>query len=331
MTIKSRIFTILTVVAMLTCTIIPVNAAQNTDEYIEHTETIYFDNINVAVKDNEELLLTASNDANVFTRISANKDIDTLNEYFEKYEATEATIAEQMSKGTLYALSYTETPLVYVEDHYERATTKAYTSALGTDHSQGYLTICSMVLDSGTQNAVGDNLYLGLTIGEWTGNNLVNGETSPASGYDSVIQVMDEGFTVGDHLMGAEYKNLTGTVEGVEGQDFHSSIITIGNDEYLVHYKIKDDPLGTRRLASFSLTSEYFGAKPGTTRSFYSVYIHTWKEIEFDFSIMQGSGANIELGTDVIKIAVGGERTLLIDPSIAEKSWALAANVAFDF
>ena len=35
MTVKSRIFTLLTIISMLTCTIIPVNASQSTDKYFD--------------------------------------------------------------------------------------------------------------------------------------------------------------------------------------------------------------------------------------------------------------------------------------------------------
>lgn len=331
MTTKSRIFTILTVIAILTCTIIPANATENTEEYIENKETIYFENINVAVKDNEELILTTSTDANLFEKIKANQEIDILDKYFEKYEETEAAIAEQMSKGSLYALSYTESPLIYTGDHFERIKSSASNGiATGETYPSGYLTLCSLVLDTNTQNNAGDNQYLGITVGNWTGNNTFNGNTSPASGLDSVIQVMDEGFVIGDHIMGAEYKTLFDVEDGVSGTDFFPTILDL-DDEFLVHYQIKDDPVGTRRLSAFTLTAEYFGAKTGTTREFYSVYVHTWREMEFDFSIMQESEAGIELGTDVIQITIGGGRTLIIDPSVEEKSWALPANVAFDF
>ena len=361
MTIKSRIFTILTIITMLTCTIIPANASQNTDEYIEYTETIYFDNINVAVKDNKELLLTASNDANVFTRISANRDINILNEYFEKYEDTEVAIAKEISNGSLYALSYTETPLTYNEDHYERVRTtdnSTYTEVDETLREKYNFSLSTAIIRTGEpKEETGEYTYYGLTAGEWSDHSIWGGKKYPASGMDYIAQTItdnntditnestdDNNLMISGCALMATYldtnpkENEAEYIEIIEGISSHAgdylSLSQIGTN--LVQYEIKDDPFGDLSLSSFLLTTEFFAQAPNTSRQICSAYTHTWLNMSVDASFEAGAGFDVNIGEsseiegkDFFKI--NAKIALVIDPTISTSSWTLFSFTAFNF
>ena len=348
MTIKSRIFTILTVVAILTCTIIPANATENTEEYIENKETIYFENINVAVKDNEELILTTSTDANIFEKIKANQEIDILDKYFEKYEETEATIAEQMSKGTLYALSYTETPLVYVEDHYERATTSdnsMYSEVDETLRQKYNFSLSTAIIRTGAPNETsGEYTYFGLTTGEWSDHSIFGGKKYPASGMDSIVQtVSDSDMTLNTCGLIVTYldTNVTGDdseyVEIQEGEANSGNYLSITNvSPTLIQYEVKDDPFGDLSMSSFILATEYFSQAKNTSRQICSAYTHTWLMMTVDASLQAGAELDLNIGEsteqdgkDIFALDIG--LVLVIDPSLSTGKWTIFSFTAFNF
>ena len=325
--------TILIAVLFCISSLISVNASEYSEKnkYAETRKQIYFDDINVSVADNSRLIFSISSKAGLFKRLSANEDIETLNAYFQKYPETEKLISSQTSKGTLYALSYTDAPLVFVDDHYERVTARNSQSESGSEHTRGYLTLCTAIFKTDEQNNLGEYLYYGITAGEWSKNSIIGGTNYPASGYDNVVQITpDTSMIRGDHEMIATYINtLTNkTEDGEEGTDFFAVPYNPAELQFFSNYMIKDDPFGLRQLSSFILTTEYFSKAPNTSRSLYSIYIHTWKDMDIDVSIEAEGSISY---TPLYELDISGTLVFIINPEIADKCWALESSVTFNF
>lgn len=293
---------------------IQVNAVDAEESlYVEKTGEICFDNIDIVVKDNEELIPVVSSEANFIQRYSAEKEMNELNSYLANYPETEAALVSQFNSGELTAFSYTETPLTQVDDHYERVLTASYKQKEGAPSTHTNFSLVTGVMRSSGTNSLGEYTYTMITVGEWSDFSVFGGSKYPASGWDYVIQTGVTDFVLDTHNVVVQY------TDGEYGEPGTHSYPQDGEDDY-IRYAVKDDPFGMKQMQGFSLISTYMGKPANRSRTVHSSYVHTWLSLEIEVSVeanvdsMNGLGAGIS-----------------ITPTIKNCSWPLFSNVTFDF
>lgn len=141
-------------------------------KFIEYTDQVYLDNIDVAIVDKENLLFTVTPNTSILKSSKARKEIKILESFFDEHPDTESQVSDLLQSGDLCAISYTETPLEFKEDHYERISTKAANvqSAIGKTEKggNGNFTLTTAIMRSGSATASGEYLYTAMTVGEWS-------------------------------------------------------------------------------------------------------------------------------------------------------------------
>lgn len=315
--IKKMLSIIITII-LLTNSFMSVCAVETTSSgFIETTDQVYLDNIDVAIVDKENLIFTVSPDIGIFQTVKAKKDIEKLESFFDEHDATESIMITFLQSSDLCAISYTETPLVLKEDHYERVSTRVAEtqSAVGTSRpgADGNFTLTTSILRTGSANSAGEYLYTAMTSGEWSDNSIIGGRNYPASGEDYVIQTTCEDFVLDEHGMITQYNDGD---YGTDGSDSYSS----GGGYNFIKYNIKDDPFGTRQLQAFLLMANYYGPAKNYTRAIHSVYTHTWKSLSIQVSVEAGIDVEMTPGVGIV-----------ITPSLDDKSWDVFTNVTFRF
>ena len=312
-----KLLSITCIFALLFNTTLSAYALSNENkesQYIEYIEQIYFENIDVAVSDNEDIVLAVSEDVNIIEQIKAENDIEKFNAFTEKYPNYEQSLSLQLFEGDLYAISYTEAPLVYNEDHYERASSDLIKSEAGAkSESPGYFSLTTSIMRTGSANSAGEYLYTVMTTGEWSKNSILGGSKYPASGYDYVIQTAVPDFSLDTHVIVLLYNDDT---YGEPGEDSHAE--TGGTN--FVQYAIKDDPIGLRQLTEFMLVAQYYGLEKTSSRVIHSGYAHTWRTLSIDVELSANFDTNKTVGAGIT-----------IDPSLENKSWNVFSNVCFNF
>ena len=311
-----RLLSVVLTIILFTNLFMTVYAADTMEqEFIEYTDQVYLDNIDVAIVDKENLLFTVTPDTNVFKVAKAEKEIEKLDSFFDEHPITESQLSDLLQSSDLCAISYTETPLEFKEDHYERISTRAadVQYSEGTSKQKANLTLATAIMRTGSANSAGEYLYTAMTSGEWSKNSILGGSNYPASGDDFVVQTTCKGFVLDEHAMITEYN------DGENGTEGTHSYPTKTKDNF-IQYSVKDDPLGTKQLTSCVLMANYYGPSKNYTRAIHSVYTHTWKSLSIDVSVEASIDTEMTAGVGIS-----------IDPSIKDKSWNLASNVTFKF
>lgn len=312
--------------SLLTTSNFTIFAAEK-NKYAEEKKQIYFDNINIAVNNNNELIFTISSESSLFERIRAASEIDELNNFFDKYTETEKAIATKISNDELYALSFIEAPLKLENGHYERLTAadNTYVSSDATPSTRYYFSLATSIIRTGTQNSNGEYTYYGLTCGEWSENSFLGGKKYPATGYDSIVQAIDTELTIHDSDLMVNYVNNSGEyTEGISGTNFYPD----DGGSSFIQYKVQDDPIGLLQMSSFILTTECFGQARNTSRAICSSYTHTWLSMSIDVSLEIGAEIAID---DEFNHELSAGIVLSIDPSVKLACWNLFNSTSFAF
>lgn len=308
-----KLLIIICTVCLLFNSQICVNAVDESNDYIEYTDQIYFDDIDVAIADNANIILAVSSEANFIESIKAEAEIEAFNDFIDEHQETEETLIKQIESSELYAVGYTEAPLIYEDDHYERATSETAKSQTGTPQQCGYFTLTTSIGRTSTTNSAGEYLYTVQTIGEWTKNSFIGGSNYPASGEDFVVQTFTKDATL------SQFQMITLYNDGEQGEAGIHSHPDNGGENF-IKYVVQDDPLGLKQLSNFVLFAQYYGPAKNYSRTVHSVYTHTWATVDIDVEVSLNVDTNHGLG--------GG---IAITPSVEEKSWNLFSNVTFLF
>lgn len=285
----------------------------NSDEsgYLEYHYQVNFDDLDVFVVNGTTLdIVDNSQGINVRT---ANA-VDALTASFAENSDAKNKFIDMLNENKqLAAISFTEAPLLFKEDHYERVTaTDDATHKTSKPNENGKFTLYTYVSrDSFKGNGVYS--YTSTTFGSWSENSAKGGRDYPDSGTDYVLQTVPTTWTIQDEKMIAIYDN--DPYIGKEGQEFWSMD---GGENYL-QYAIEDDPYDfakARQNKNFSLECTWDGDATTSSRIIRSYYVHTWTQLSISVSATIKMDKTVELS---------------ITPSIEEKNWPLYNKVTFNF
>lgn len=309
------------VATMLMSTNVFAESTQGSDE-VNYEETHYqvnFDNIDVFVVDGSNIEIMPNENVSKFSRSAVNNDIAILENALDEYsEAEEELINVIKNNEELVAVSFTEAPLILVEDHYERVpvstnegiSTYATSQAESSKNYKEKFSLWTTVSKPSYTNSNGKYDYTAKTYGAWSENSILGGSKYPAAGEDYVLQATPNTWTRSTDNMTAYYDNTP--MSGVTGTDFWR---TSGGANYL-KYVILDDPSGYRQNTSFALTSTSEATSNTNAKMINSYYVHTWKSMSVD----------VQVGVNTSK-----EVSLTVTPKSTSESWQLYNYVTFNF
>lgn len=298
---------------MLTGTCATAFAQENTPKYQETYLYVDFANLDIS-KGQDGWTIVPKNNLSKSTNTSAESDIDKLDALIEEFPDVEENLFDDISEDDeLVGVSFTEVPLMQVDDHYERIPVNTNPNARGTEESdqngKGKFLLYTKIT-GGTTAVTGGYKYTAYTYGSWSVNNILGGSNYPASGDDFVFQTSPSTFSRTSDSMSAKYDHSPTT--GVSGDDYWRE----NGDSSYVRYGIADDPLGYRQNTSFTLKTVSAGPKSSAVRQIGSYYVHTWSEMNVSASVDFSSEKSV---------------TLSITPSISEESWQVYNYVPFSF
>ncbi len=310
--IKSIVYAI-TVFAVIIGISIPVKGADVSQNGYEETRgQFYFDNIDVVVANDEELILSPASDANFIERIATNLTISEFNSFIENCPETEKSLALQATMGELCAVAYTETPVILVDGHYERMASDFPSTQYEEEWGDAF-TMTTAITRGIQVGATGEYKYLTVTVGEWAGTSIIGLSNYPASGDDYIVQTMGTQGVIVDSSIETMYNDD-------EMGDSSDAYPTDGGENY-IKYVVKDDPIGLRQLVGFIFMVEYHAPLAGYTRAVSTSYTHTWGYLNIEIELTATTGIYDENITT----------SLLIIPSIDYMHWTLYNHCAFLF
>lgn len=305
-------------------------AEESNSKYEEYHDQINYKHSELKLVDNE--VQAVYNQDNFIEKYLGGKECEKTNELLDKYDGISEKIADILEiDEEICAVAYTEAPIAIYEDHTERIE-KEKTPSLLTIVLSGAFPIASAATTAEGDKAYkargnfvivtivskqNNGTYNTSTMATWEKGSFVGGEDYPASGDDYVIQSVPASFSRLSHDFYCLYNKssdseLVNSYDGVEGKEYS---VSNGGNTY-VRIDVKDDPLGTARLAMAILTVNSASEPYSGYRTINSYYVHTWKSMTIDITI----GVNTKK-----------EATLTISPSIAEKSWQVYSYVTFNF
>lgn len=271
-----------------------------------------FNNIDV-ISTNDGWKIVPVNNLSRIANANVEEDIEKLQSLITEFPGIEENLFNTSSEDELIAVSFTEVPLVRIDNHYERIPVDINTNTRGNASSptngKGKFLLYTTI-SGGTTSASGGYKYTANTYGYWSENNLLGGEKYPASGNDYIFQTSPNTFSRISDSLTAHYDY--GPTTGVSGDDFWREN---GSASY-VRYCILDDPFGYRQNTSFALTTTSVAPKSNSVRQIGSYYIHTWSSMNIDASVDFSSDKSV---------------TLSIHPSITKDSWQVYNYVPFSF
>ncbi|MCL2279753.1 MAG: hypothetical protein FWC20_10170 [Oscillospiraceae bacterium] len=294
-------------------------------EYLEYHHQVNFDDLDVFLVDGKTLDIAISGNVRSRQKSAAERDIDILMTALSDYkDIKDEFIATMTNNEQLAAISFTEAPLIWVDDHYERVLasneeslvdSKAGTrsSSSSSSSKKGKFSLWTSVVRDYSALSNGQYKYTTRTNGAWSENSFVGGTNYPASGNDYVLQSTPNTWTRKSHSMTAQYDNNPRT--GVSGTDFWAEN---GSTNY-IRYVILDDPFGiaqARQNKSFALSCVSEGPAASTARMINSYYVHTWSKITISASISASSSKEVALS---------------ITPSKTTDQWQLYNYISFNF
>ena len=297
-------------IVLLVTTITPIFAATEESPYLEDAYQINFTDIDLSISHDGKLEIVANESLSRAQSNAAEEKISKLLSAIEEFPSIEADMIAMMEEtgNSLCAISITEAPLTWVDDHYERIPSNARNQTSSESSPQGKLSMYTIIGVSGFEAPYS---YLAWTCGSWSANSFLGGSNYPAKGVDFVLQTTPNTFSRYEDSLTVTYNYSP--VDGVEGQEFWCE----NGDEHYIRYALEDDPSGIRQCKSFRLsTRSYAPLSNGEYRYINSYYIHTWEQqtLSVSVSASQESGVGLEL-----------------TPGKAEKSWQLYNYVVFDF
>lgn len=270
----------------------------NSEKYEEYHDQINFNDLMVIAVNKNDIVVDVDPTISLFKRLKANKQKEKYDRYIENYPNAENELLNAVnSSDYICAISYTEAPLIYVEDHYERilkedkteipflaitasAADKTKTSEPSLRHR---LTLQTSITRSGSSNPY---TYTAKTFGTWDNSvSLFDGKTQPAGGNDFVMQSCPTITTSSKFSSTYNYKT-NGSKNGKEGTNY---FMTDGGDSW-VKYEVVDDPIGLAQLKTFELTQTFKAQSTSATKKINSYYIHTWRQMSVSVSVSGSAG-----------------------------------------
>lgn len=278
------------------------------DGNYEYIGEVNFSDVDLSVINGSQIVVTPSK---ATTRV--NPDATTVKDvyaFFDKYPDIERCIADKITNGEeTIAISYTDVPLKWVADHYERISSSDHFSSDASKGADGnFLLYATLDYDRSFSEADGTitRYYTVKTYGTWAKNSAASGEKYPAAGYDYVHQTVPNEFTIEKTKFSCRYDNGdSGTSSDYSEQD--------GGDCF-TEYRVKDDPVGNKQLKSFTLTSNVYAPASSSKRLAHSYYTHTWKSLSISTTVSVSTAKEVQLS---------------ITPSIQEKSWTIHNRLSF--
>lgn len=308
-----------------------LEANYNTEKYEEYHDQINFEDLMVIAVNNNDIVVDVDPTISLFKRITANKQKKNYDRYIENHpEAVSDLLDIVNSNDYLCAISYTEAPLVYIKDHYERiekednvnltllgiSASAADITKTSDDSRRHKLTLKTTVIRRGVSNPYS---YQATTSGTWDNSaSVFDGETQPAGGNDFVMQACPTVTT--RSVFSSTYNYSTnGSKKGQEGINY---FLTDGKDSW-VKYEVVDDPLGLAQLQTFSLMQTFEAKATSTNKKINSYYIHTWKQMSVSVSV--GGTAGVSGGKPTAGVS------LSFTPTFSEKQWQLYNYVTYNW
>lgn len=303
----------------------------NGKKYAEYHDQINFNDLMVIAVNKNDIVVEVDPTISLFKRFKANKQKEKYDRYIENHpEAANELLNAVNSSNYVCAISYTEAPIVYVEDHYERIleedkadatlwgiTANAANKSKTSIPSPRYrLTLQTSITRSGSSNPY---TYTAKTFGNWDNSvSVFDGKTQPAGGNDFVMQSCPTITSSSKFSSTYNYKT-SGSKYGQNGKNY---FMTDGGDSW-VKYEVVDDPVGIAQLKTFELTQTFKAQATSATKKINSYYIHTWKQMSVAVSVSGNVGVT------------GGKPSagvsLSFTPTIADKQWQVYNPVSFDW
>lgn len=299
-------------------------------EYEEYHDQINFENLMILLVNKKDVLVEVDPTISFFEKFEATKQKEKYDRYIENNpEAINELVDAVNSCEYVCAISYTEAPLLYVEDHYERipkegnnrgllvVNANAADKSLSSNPSSRHrLTLKTTIIRRGSSNPY---TYYASTSGTWDNSTSVfDGKTQPAGGNDFIMQACPT--VTSRAIFSSTYNYSTsGSKNGQEGTNY---FMTDGGDSW-VKYEVVDDPAGLAQLKTFRLQQTFKAKTTETTKKINSYYIHTWKQMSVSVSVSGNAGKS------------GGQPSagvsLSFTPTISDKQWQLYNFVSYNW
>lgn len=306
------------------------NNSYNSEKYEEYHDQINFEDLMMFVVNKNAIVVTVDPTISFFKKIKAKKQKEKYERYVENHpEAAEELLDAVNSSDHICAISYTEAPLIYIEDHYERIpkednnislfcinASAADEIAISNASLRHRLTLQTSIVRRGTSSPY---IYTARTYGTWNNSvSLFGGETKPAAGNDFILQACP---TITNSVRFSSKYNYetSGSKNGQEGTNYFR---TDGGDSW-VKYEVVDDPVGLAQLSEFSLSQTFKAQSTTATKKINSYYIHTWKQMSVAVSV--GGSAGVSGGKPSAGVS------LSFAPTISDKQWQLYNSISFDW
>ena len=298
-----------------------VSAVDTSKKYLETIGQINFQDLKIAILNDEKILVDISENNGVFKFFESKTDEEKLLEFIEKYPDEEKNILNAIKSGEeLVAIGYTEAPLVFKDDHFERIPAEGSRSITNTAEGQPSngtnFVLVTRVFRTDEVNSAGEYTYKVESEGRWTGNSWVGGEGYPDSGRDYIVLAVPTSMTISSDALRVLYPYPipldTYNYFGRPGYEYFREYATSN----VVKYGYLDDPLGPNQVNEFTLFTTLKSKPKSTTRTIHTHYRHTWSEITFDLQI-QASTAR--------------ELSVILDPHEEDNFWPVCSSVSFNF
>lgn len=303
----------------------------NSIEYEEYHDQINFDGLMLYVVNKNDILVDVDPTISIFKKIEANKQKEKYDRYIKEHpEATIEMLNLVNDSDHVCAISYTDAPLLFMGNHYERIpkddTTNINSFGLkasaadisdSSDASLRHrLTLKTTITRRGTSNPY---TYYSSTSGTWDNSaSLVDGETQPAGGNDFVLQACPT--VTSSSVFRSTYNYSTnGSKNGQEGINY---FLTDGKDSW-VKYEVVDDPVGLAQLKTFSLGQTFKARTTSSTKKINSYYIHTWKDMSISVSVSGTAGITGGLPSAGVELS--------FTPTFKDKQWKLYNYVSYNW
>lgn len=311
---------------------IPISAIAVTQEteYEEFSDQVTFDYLSVYVVNKENLVVEVDSSISLFKKNEAKKQKEKYEKYIEKHpEGIEEVRNAVNSSEFLCAISYSDAPVVFVDDHYERIKKEKISrnlftltaNALENEASPSYeanerFSLKTIISRAGKSNPY---VYIAQTIGTWENIiSIVSGKNKPAAGGDFVVQTCP--ITISSSDFFSEYNYATnGSKEGQNGINFFER----DGDDAWTKYEVYDDPLGLAQLSNFICIQSFEAKATSDTKRVHSQYVHTWKamtvDVSFAFTVAESGGTPALVPLPIL------------NPSIEDKQWQLHNSVSYNW
>ena len=299
-------------------------------EFEEFHDQINFEFLSYSITNKNNLSIKTDPTTPFLKRNEAKKQIEKYYSFIENHPNEEKNLIKYILSGNcVCAISYTDAPVILVDDHFERIE-KEKSVALSplqivanasqskeTDSPSIHtkFTLKTIISKTGLSNPY---YYLAITEGTWDNTAFARPKNRPATGNDYVLQTCP--IVTTEPLFTSEYNYSTnGSIYGQNGINF---FVSDGGDCW-AKIDVVDNPFGLAQLKQFDLLQGFYAKSNSDTKKINSYYIHTWKAMSIGVSQSRTAGFSGE--------SPYGEVTLNITPSVQDKQWQLYNCVSYNF